>query len=195
MCIKCHVTSRVSCGQTLGDAWALQSQAERNTVASLMMDTVAKKQGAEEELRNSAMQTLTYEEDERRRQGYKEFCFSHLIIPPSPQDRPALVDDKDTPLYTTLPLHMTGWWDPRPQHTHCKSTPPSLLLSCQVWRRLVAGSLQARAKNEGCGGINFSCLAVDKKKQQEESDQDLIKRDWRCTGREEEALVIMHGDC
>lgn len=46
MCIKCHVTTRVNWDQTLGDVWAVQSQAERKTVASLMMDTVAKKTGS-----------------------------------------------------------------------------------------------------------------------------------------------------
>lgn len=72
----------------LGDVWAVQSQAERKTVAPLMMDTVAKKQGAEEELRNPATQTLTYEVDGKRRRrgrgGVERILFQPLNYPPHP---------------------------------------------------------------------------------------------------------------
>lgn len=139
MCIKCHVTTRVSWDQTLGGCVG-RSKPSGEKDCSLFDGghSNKKKSRAEEELRNPAMQTLTYEVDRRRRRrrgGLQRILFQPLNYPPRPrQDRPALVDEKDTPLYTTLPLHMTGWWDPRPQHTHCKSTPPSLLLCCQVWR-------------------------------------------------------------
>lgn len=109
MCIKCHVTTRVSRDQTLGECVGCSKPSGEKDCSLFDGGHSSKKQGTEEELRNPAMQTLMYEVDGRSGRGYKEFCFSHLIIPPSPQDRPALVDEKDTPLCTTLPLHMTGW--------------------------------------------------------------------------------------
>lgn len=45
--------------------------------------------------------------------NYVSVCFLPLNYPPpTPQDRPALVDEKDTLLYTTLLLHVTVWGIP-----------------------------------------------------------------------------------
>lgn len=71
-----------------------------------------------------------------------------------PQDGLALVDEKDTPPYTTLPLHMTVWWFTPSVSSHKMTliTPHSVLLLPEVKRDtlfMLRGAL--RGKNEWGG--------------------------------------------
>lgn len=99
MCIKCHVTARVTVDKSSG--YVGRSKPVEKTVASLM-----KRQGEKRPQRRSR--------GILRIQRIKFQCVSLPLNYPPPhthtQDGPALAYEKDTPLYTTLPLHMTVWW-------------------------------------------------------------------------------------
>lgn len=96
MRIKCHVTARVKRSGSVG-----RSKLMGETEASLMKDGVKTLSRGGGILRDTHTHT---------HRGYKELSFTvFLATSLSPPDGPTLVGEKDTLLYTTLPLHTAVW--------------------------------------------------------------------------------------